>query len=95
VVDAHLKRLEKERVDAFRKYFEKDGTANRVIIKPTENSIPYIGFSYFRLAYPGELPRNLQKAYQKMNDLNDEVPRKKYFDRRKKEAAIIKKTEGL
>jgi hypothetical protein len=95
VVDSHLQRLVKGRVETFRKFFVQDGTADQVIIKPTETSIPYNGFSYFKLAYPGELPRNLRKAYEKMNDLNDEGPRKKYFDRRRKEAEVLKRTEGL
>jgi hypothetical protein len=94
VVDNHLARLVKNRVESFRKFFIENGTADRITIKPTENSIPYNGFSYFKLAYPGELPKNLQKAYQKMNDLNDEGPRRKYFDRRRKEEAILKKSEG-
>lgn len=93
VVDKRLKKLLIERENSFRELFLENGTDNRVKILAHENSIPYNGFSYFKLEYPGEIPPALHKAYQKMNDLNDEMPRKKYRAQRKKETALVSNAE--
>ena len=94
VVNARFKTLVMQRETAFRHYFVKNGTADRLKIYPSESSIPFNGFSYFKLEYPGEIPKALDKAYQRMNELNDEAPRKKYLEERKKEAAILGQTEN-
>ncbi len=93
IVEARLKKLGIDREKSFRELFLDNGTNNRVKVYPHENDIPYNGFSYFKLEYPGEIPAALHKAYQKMNDLNDEVPRKKYRAQRKKEAALVGNAE--
>ena len=93
VVNARFKKLVKDREASFRHYFVKNGTNERVKIYASESNIPYNGFSYFKLGYPGEIPKALRKAYEKMNDLNDETPRKKYLERRKKEAADVSRAE--
>jgi Domain of Unknown Function (DUF748) len=93
IVEARLKKLGIEREKSFRELFLENGTDSRVKVYAHENSIPYNGFSYFKLEYPGEIPPALHKAYQKMNDLNDEVPRKKYRAQRKKEAALVGSAE--
>jgi hypothetical protein len=48
-----------------------------------QNVIPYNGFSFYKIVYQGEFPESLIKAYQKMNDLNDEELRNKYEMERK------------
>jgi hypothetical protein len=93
IVQVRLKKLLIDREKSFRKLFLENGTDNRVKVYPHENSIPYNGFSYFKLAYAGEVPPALQKAYQKMNELNDESPRRKYREQRKKEATLIGDSE--
>jgi Domain of Unknown Function (DUF748) len=93
VVDIRLKKLLIDREKSFRELFEENGTDSRVKMYAHQNSIPYNGFSYFKLEYPGEIPPALHKAYQKMNDLNDEVPRKKYREQRKKEARLVGSAE--
>jgi hypothetical protein len=46
--------------------------------------IPYNGFSFYKIEYHGEIPESLINAYQEMNDLNNEAPRKKYKQERRK-----------
>ena len=89
IIQIRLKKLLIDREKSFRKLFLENGTDSRVRVYPHENSIPYNGFSYFKLEYPGEIPGALRKAYQKMNDLTDQAPRKKYRALRKKEAALV------
>jgi len=78
IVNARFKQLNKEREDAFMLPFKKKGVDDHVKIYPGENIIPYNGFSFYKITYKGELPESLIRAYNKMNDLNDEAHRKKH-----------------
>lgn len=77
-VDAQYELLVKEREKEFRSFFVKNGTEKQVNMHPHENSIPYNGFSYFKISYQGDVPKSLRKAYEEMHEFNDETPRKKY-----------------
>ena len=85
IVNSQFKKLAQDREHSFRQYFVKNGTEGRIKIAASQNSTPYDGFSYFKLKYPGEIPDGLRKAYEKMNELNDEAPRKKYLEERKQQ----------
>jgi hypothetical protein len=89
IVDSKFKQLNKERENAFILYFTKKAVQNRVKMHTAENNIPYNGFSYYKIAYKGEIPEALTKAYQKMNELNDEVPREKFKNDRKKNRSVL------
>jgi len=78
-VDARYRQLVEERERAFLSLFTQGGTESRVKMKPNEEVTPYNGFSYFKISYPGEIPKSLRKAYEEMDELNDENPRRKYF----------------
>ena len=90
LVNARMKRLLKDREASFREPFLANATDGQIKMFASENSIPYNGFSFYSLEYPGEIPDALRKANQKMNRLNDGAPRKKYLARRKKDAAAGK-----
>ena len=91
LVTKRYSQLLDSRKRAFLSVFSKNGTANRVKIHANENSIPYNGFSFFKIEYNGEKPEILQEAYQKLEDLNDETPRSRYRDARKKIKQMFKK----
>jgi hypothetical protein len=42
------------------------------------DSIPYNGFSCYKIIYHGPIPESLQRAYREMHELNNERPREKY-----------------
>jgi len=86
VVNKSFARLINERKISFRSSFVENGTESQVKIKAGKNSIPYDGFSYFRLDYPNGMDDKLLKAFEKMQELNSETPRKKYLKERKKVA---------
>lgn len=65
-------------------YFRKRGVADRVKIQESKTIIPFDGFSYYEILYKGDMPPELLKAYQKMNELNAESPRIKYQKEHKK-----------
>jgi hypothetical protein len=71
-------RLNNERTNAFLMHFKKNGVENRVKILKIENTIPYDGFSFFKIAYTGDLPQSLIRTYRKMNELSKDSPGKKF-----------------
>lgn len=79
LVNRKFNHLVKARETEFYSYFKNNGTASRVTMSKSENEIPYGGFSFFKIAYKGQLPKPLLKAHREMMDLNQQAPRKKYF----------------
>ncbi|MBL7919666.1 MAG: DUF748 domain-containing protein [Bacteroidia bacterium] len=79
------------RKNTFLNVFKENGTSTQVKMHPNENSIPYNGFSFFKIAYAGDMPEVLQEAYREMEKLNDETPRDRYSDIRKKIKKMFRK----
>jgi hypothetical protein len=89
LINSRFKQLNKRREEAFIQEFKQKGVQNRVKMHAGENNIPYNGFSYYKIVYKGEIPETLSKAYQKMNELNDEAPRKLFKKERKKNRSAL------
>jgi hypothetical protein len=83
IINTRFEQLNEERESAFITYFKKRKVEKRVKISKGENIIPYNGFSFYKIEYKGGLPEYLIKAYQQMNELNNEAPRKKFRQERK------------
>jgi hypothetical protein len=83
IVNAKFEQLNKKRENAFISYFKKREVEKQVKISTGENVIPYNGFSFYKIEYNGEFPESLTKAYQQMNEINNEAPRKKFQQVRK------------
>jgi hypothetical protein len=83
IINTKFEQLNKERENVFVSYFKKREVEKRVKISTGENVIPYNGFSFYKIEYKGEFPEYLIKAYQQMNELNNEAPRKKFRQKRK------------
>ena len=84
LIDAKFIQLTNDRETAFLSQFKAKELGSRVNIYAGENNIPYNGFSFYRITYKGDLPESLIRAHRKMNELNNEAPRKKYRYERKK-----------
>jgi hypothetical protein len=84
LVNARFNKLCKDRKSCFLSHFTNKGIDNKIAFNPSQNAIPYNGFSYFKITYKGELPDYLVKAYAEMNKLNNISPREKYSKERKK-----------
>jgi hypothetical protein len=84
LVNVQYNKLNKARENNFLSYFKEKGVVERITFAPAENTIPYNGFSFYKISYQGELPDYLVKAYEKMNRLNNESPRDKYKKDRSK-----------
>jgi hypothetical protein len=76
--------LNNDRKAAFIAYFKDRKVENRIKITADHNTIPYNGYSFFKIIYKGEFPDDIKKAYLKMNELNKKAPRNLFQkDRRK------------
>jgi len=78
LLNTRFKQLNKDRESAFRFCLIKGNMQSRVKFQMAENTIPFNGFSFYKIDYKGELPASLIKAHEKLQELNDEAPRKKY-----------------
>jgi hypothetical protein len=88
-INFRFKELNDSREDAFMLPFRENAVENRVKIQAGETSIPYNGFSFYKITYKGDFPESLIKANRKMNELNDKSPRKKYKRDRKKSISVL------
>ena len=77
-IKGQLHQLMINRENAFIQPFIKKGVMKQVKFTPSKSVIPFNGYSFYKISYHGELPEILLTAYNKMNSLNNEVPRKAY-----------------
>jgi hypothetical protein len=84
IINEKLTELKKERLNIFMQYFKEKGVEKQIKIYDSQNVIPYNGFSFYKIAYNNEFPEYLIEAHQKMNELNNEEPRKKFKKEREK-----------
>lgn len=83
-VNIKFNELIKARETVFLSYFQDKDVVKRIHIAPNENVIPYNGFSFYKIKYKGEFPKSLIKAYKKIDELNEESPRKEFKEERQK-----------
>lgn len=83
-VKSKFKQLNKEREYAFIVNFNNKALIDRIRINAGKNTTPYNGFSFYKIVYKGIFPESLLKAYLEMNELNHEVPRKRFKEEREK-----------
>ena len=77
-INKAFNQLADNRKNYFIQFFEKRNVHNRVQFLSSESTVPYNGFSLYKIMYKGDYPKSLLKAYEKMNDLDSEAPRKKF-----------------
>ncbi len=74
-INNKFKQLKVERESTFMQRFKTKAVETRVKFIANESTIPYNGFSFYKIVYKGDLPESLIKAYDEMNKLNNNVPR--------------------
>lgn len=82
IVDTQYKQLIEKRKQIFLSFFKDKGVIKQVKIMSVENLIPYNGFSYYKIEYNNKFPEYLINAYEKMNEFNQEFPRKPFKELR-------------
>ncbi len=84
VINSKFSQLNKAREEAFIFYFKEKDVDKRVKMHIGENNIPYNGFSFYKINYKDDFPKSLIDAHQKMDELDEEAPRKQYKKERRK-----------
>jgi hypothetical protein len=84
ILSSKLRELYNERMERFMYYFAQAKVEKQIKFQEAKKIYPFNGFSYYNLDYKGEFPDYLRKAYQKINELDEKTPRKKYEKERKK-----------
>jgi hypothetical protein len=88
IVNAKFQQLNRERKEAFMFFFKKMNVERQVKISSTEHVIPYNGFSFYKINYKDQFPQGLIDAHHEMDELNEEVPRNKFYSERKNNSAL-------
>lgn len=83
IVTEEYNKLIKQRKHAFLSAIEDKAITDRIKFHSSHEIVPFNGFSYFKIDYKGNMPESLIKAYKKLNELNEEAPRDKYFNLRR------------
>ena len=83
LVNNEFNKLMRRRTKALRDYFKEEETSKQIKIMDNKNTIPFNGFSYFKISYKGDLPKSLLEAYQELNEFNEQAPRNRYRTYRK------------
>jgi len=83
VVFNKFKSLSKARELSFRSYFKENEIESRIKFLKAENTVPYNGFSFYKIDYKGDISESLIKAYSDINELNQQPPREKYKEKRR------------
>lgn len=89
IVDSEYKKLNENRRNTFVNFFKKENVESRLKMAQANTVIPYNGFSFYKIEYKGELPKSLLNAYNDMNQLNNESPRRKYKNVRLKNKGLL------
>lgn len=76
--------LIKERANVLLSYFKAKEVENRVKIVESKNVVPFNGYSFYEIIYNGEYPKPLLAAYRKLEHFDNQAPRKKFKDERRK-----------
>ena len=87
LIDSKFAQLNDARAEAFLAEFRKKKVEDQVTFTAGQPVIPYNGFSFYEISYEGDVPDYLWKAFEKMEELDSEQPRKKYLSRRKRNEA--------
>jgi hypothetical protein len=83
-INKEYAKLLKERESGFMEYFRAKGVADRVKMEKGENTVPYNGFTIYRIRYKGLRPEDVTKAYRELQELNNKPPRDEYKEERRK-----------
>lgn len=78
VVEQKFAQMNAARYKTFMTFFKEKEVQKQVVFSNSASTIPYNGFSFYRIEYKGETPEYLMEAYEQMNDLDNIVPRKKF-----------------
>jgi hypothetical protein len=84
VVNIKYNYLNSQRRNIFLQFFKDKKVEQQIVLKPGKSSVPYNGFSFYKIEYNGEPPKSLVNAYRTMNELDEITPKKSLCKKRRK-----------
>ncbi len=73
VVFSRIPLLVKQRKAAFTQPFKEEAVLKRLVFAPEKTDLPRTGFSYYRIAYDGDIPESLRRALENLDEDVDKV----------------------
>jgi hypothetical protein len=78
IVNKKINQLNNDRKNVFIGFFRNRNVEKRIKFSEGENIIPFNGFSFYKIEYKGIYPESILNSYRKLDEYNNEAPRKKY-----------------
>lgn len=94
VVESRFMQLMKDRRETFLSAFDED-VRKRLEIGTPQTIVPQNGFSYYRVEYKGDIPEKLEDAYDEIEQLNSENPRRPYQRARRENGGVLKEIKNF
>lgn len=88
-VSSRLKLLNKQRREFFLSFFKEGGSEKRVKLLALKDTVPYNGFSQYRIRFKNEMPEEVSEAYSDINELDSNSPRNRFKDARAKHKQML------
>ncbi|MES2681405.1 MAG: DUF748 domain-containing protein [Bacteroidota bacterium] len=70
-------------------FFNENQLDKRVKLNSVKHTVPFNGFSLYRISYKGDFPEEVREAYEKMNELDENSPRNKFKEERKNNRRLL------
>lgn len=90
LVEEQYNRLLVQREKVFLDYFRQNQVEKRVQVQKTEARVPFNGFSFYRVSYNGAIPPDLKEAFEELREFDNQKPRKKFQELRRKTRRFFK-----
>lgn len=84
-----LAELSKARRTFFVAFFRDAGVAGQVKFMREKDTIPFNGFSQFRITYNSEFPEDVLAAYEEIRALDNRNPRNKFKEKRSRNRVLL------
>jgi hypothetical protein len=88
-VNKNMNELNQRRREFFISFFKNKGVEKQVHFKAIKDTIPFNGFSQYRVDYKGDFPEEVLEAYEKINELDNNSPRNKFKQEREKNRRLL------
>ncbi|MBC7695639.1 MAG: DUF748 domain-containing protein [Burkholderiales bacterium] len=84
LIDKKYKNQMQERKLLVENYFKEGEVKKQVHFIEADNVVPRNSYSFYKINYKGEMPESLKEAFEKLYEIDNKPPRKKYFMFRKR-----------
>jgi hypothetical protein len=81
--------LKNARRELLMNFFSENQLEKRVKMNAVKHTIPFNGFSLYRITYKGNFPEEVREAFEKMDELDENSPRDKFKNERRNNRHLL------